>query len=159
MFDFFQIEAMEAMKRGDDSRLIKIPDVSSANISVAGKPPIQPSAASIAPVFPQRPLQDQRPAIHELPPQPPSATMPPHPIQAHRTGVTIFRGEPLSASMPPAAHTGVVVTATPAQPGVGPPGPPASVVPHGPNQPIPQPTAASIKTETISKHKLFLCWD
>ena len=148
---------MEAMKRGDDSRLIKIPDVSSANISVAGKAPIQPSSASVAPVFPQRPLQEQRPTLHEMPQQQQQSTSTltttmPLPIQAHRTGgVTIFRGEPLSASMPPAAHTGIVVTASPAQAGVGPSGPPGSVVSHGPNQPIPQSAVASIKTETISK--------
>jgi hypothetical protein len=139
------------MKRSDDSRLIKIPDVSSANISVVGKPPTQQNSASIVPVFPQRP------SIIEMPQQPVmasnaggAATAVQHPIQAHRAGVTVFRGEPLSSSAPPAAHTGVVVTATPAQAVTI--GQPPSVVSHGPAQSVPQP-ATNIKPETISKFK------
>jgi hypothetical protein len=124
------------MKRSDDSRLIKIPDVSSANISVVGKPPTQQNSASIVPVFPQRP------SIIEMPQQPVMAS--------NRAGVTVFRGEPLSSSAPPAAHTGVVVTATPAQAVTI--GQPPSVVSHGPAQSVPQP-ATNIKPETISEFK------
>ena len=132
------------MKRSEDSRIIKIPDPSavqsmnasaSAAISVVQKNPNLPqqqqTSASIAPVFPQRP------SVIEIPGQP---------IQAHRGGVTVYRGESaatvISSVVPPAAHSGIVVTATPSAGLVQ----PASAVLHGPPQ-----TVTPIKPEAISE--------
>jgi len=134
------------MKRSEDSRIIKIPDPSSvqsmnsspsAAIAVVQKNPnvpTTPTSASIAPVFPQRP------SVIEIPGQP---------VQAHRGGVTVYR-EPaatvISSAVPPAAHSGIVVTATPSSGLVQPP----SAVLHGPPQSV-----TAIKPDAISK--CFYC--
>ena len=130
------------MKRSEDSRIIKIPDPSSvqslnaptsAQMTVVQKNPQQQqqTSASIAPVFPQRP------SVIEIPGQP---------LQAHRGGVTVYRGESaatvISSAVPPAAHSGIVVTATPSAGLVQPP----SAVLHGPPQSV-----TPIKPEAISK--------
>lgn len=128
------------MKRSDDGRIIKIPEIAAAkNVTP------QQTSASIASVFPQRP------SIVEMPQQPVvtvGGTLTPQlPTQAHRTGVTVFRE-------PPAAHTGVVVTATPAQ-GVGVVQPPSASVIHGPPSSVAQPIS-NIKPEQISTLSYFL---
>ena len=150
------------MKRSDDGRLIKIPDANAVaaaagNVGVPLNVGPQNSgpqnSASIASVFPQRP------SIIDMPQQPVGSNVPgpgvQHPIQAHRAGVTVYRGDPsgvVSSALPPAAHTGVVVTASPS-PGVVPQQPPSTVM-HGPPQSVvPQP-ATNIKPEPISKFEL-----
>ena len=122
------------MKR---SEVIKVPDPNSLNsgsgpITVVQKNP--QAAASITPVFPQRPSVIEIPNL---------------PLQAHRAGVTVYRGDSanaLSTAVPPAAHTGVVVTATP----TGVPLQPPTAVLHGPPQSANQPLT-SIKPESVSK--------
>ena len=90
-------------------------------------------------------------------PQQPSGGVPlqQHPLQAHRSGVTVYRGEPtgmVSSAPPPAAHTGVVVTATPSPGGAVPQQQPTSVVMHGPLQAVvPQQASGTMKPEPISK--------
>ncbi len=139
----------------DDSRLIKIPDANAvAAITGEGGGAVgqqQNSAASIAPVFPQRPSVIEMPVGSSL------GGSGSGPQQAHRTGVTVYRGEPTGvgpSTLPPAAHTGVVLTASPS-PGAA--SQPPSVVMH-----VPQPTVVSqlpsaIKPEPISKYLLLCC--
>jgi hypothetical protein len=148
------------MKRSDDGRLIKIPDANAVaaaagsgggSLNVGSQNSGPQNSASIVPVFPQRPT------IIDMPQQPVGANTPgagpgvQHPIQAHRAGVTVYRGEPSgvgASALPPAAHTGVVVTASPS-PGVAPQQQPSAVM-HGPPQSVvPQP-ATNIKPEPIS---------
>ena len=137
----------------DDSRLIKIPDANAVAAATGGGGSVGPpnagqqnSAASIAPVFPQRP------PVIEMPQMPVGSNLGGSgsgPLQAHRTGVTVYRGEPAGvgpSALPPAAHTGVVVTASPS-PGAA--SQPPSAVMHGP-QPTQLPS--TIKPEPISKN-------
>ena len=116
------------MKRSDDSRLIKIPDANAVAAATggggSGGPHLigQQNSATIAPVFPQRPsnidMPQQPVGGQGVSVQQQQQQQQQHPMQAHRAGVTVYRGEPHSSNLPPAAHTGVIVTATPS-PGVG----------------------------------------
>jgi len=146
----------------DDSRLIKIPDANAVAAATGGGggvgPPSvgqqQTSAASIAPVFPQRP------SVIEMPQIPVASNLGggsgSGPLQAHRTGVTVYRGEPTgvgNSAVPPAAHTGVVVTASPS-PGAAPQ--PPSAVMHGPQPTLVSQLPSTIKPEPISKYCLSI---
>jgi len=112
----------------------------------SGGPLGQQNSATITPVYPQRPDMPQQPSG--------GVPLQQHPLQAHRAGVTVYRGEPtgiVSSALPPAAHTGVVVTATPS-PGAALPQQPPSVVMHGPLQAVvAQQSSGNIKPEPISK--------